>query len=65
MTRGVAILVGRDGLITEPRLYMEPVELGGEDIEAAVRELYKSRRRSRADEVFLDRVPPRQLATGR
>ena len=39
--RGVTIFVVRDGLIAEGRLYMEPVEAGGEDIEAAVQELYK------------------------
>jgi hypothetical protein len=39
--RGISILVGRDGLVSEARLYMEPVEVGGGDIEAAVRDLYK------------------------
>jgi ketosteroid isomerase-like protein len=39
--RGVTILVVRDGLIAEARLYMEPVELDGGDIEAAVQQLYK------------------------
>ena len=39
--RGVTILVVRDGLIAEGRLYMEPVELGGGDIEAAVQQLYQ------------------------
>jgi len=39
--RGVIILVVRDGLIAEARLYMEPVELGGADIDAAVKQLYK------------------------
>jgi ketosteroid isomerase-like protein len=38
---GVTILVVRDGLIAEGRLYMEPVEPGGEDIDVAVRQLYK------------------------
>ena len=38
---GVTILVLRDGLIVEGRLYMEPVELGGGDIDAAVQQLYK------------------------
>jgi hypothetical protein len=33
--------VVRDGLIAEGRLYMEPVELGGADIDAAVQELYQ------------------------
>jgi ketosteroid isomerase-like protein len=40
--RGVTILVVRDGLITEARLYMEPVEAGGGDIDDAVQELYRS-----------------------
>ena len=39
--RGVTIFVVRDGLIAEGRLYMEPVEAVGGDIEAAVQELYK------------------------
>jgi len=39
--RGVAIFVVRDGLVAEGRLYMEPVEGDGGDIEAAVQELYK------------------------
>src|SRR3954451_5315726 len=39
--RGVTIFVVHDGLVTEGRLYMEPVEAGGGDIEAAVQELYK------------------------
>jgi hypothetical protein len=38
--RGVIILVVRDDLIAEGRLYMEPVELDGEGIDAAVEELY-------------------------
>jgi len=39
--RGVTILVVRDGLISEGRLYMEPVDAGAGDIDAAVKELYK------------------------
>ena len=39
--RGVTIFAVRDGLIVEGRLYMEPVEAGGADIDAAVQELYK------------------------
>ena len=39
--RGVTIVVVRDGLASEVRLYMEPVEVGGGDIEAAVKEMYK------------------------
>lgn len=39
--RGVTILVVRDGLIAEGRLYMEPVADDGEDIDEAVQDLYK------------------------
>lgn len=39
--RGVTVLIVRDDLVAEARLYMEPVDLGGEDIEAAVQALYK------------------------
>jgi len=39
--RGVTILVVREGLIAEARLYMEPVEAGGGDIQAAVEQLYQ------------------------
>lgn len=39
--RGVTVLVVRDGLVARGRLYMEPVDEGGEDIDAAVRQLYK------------------------
>jgi ketosteroid isomerase-like protein len=38
--RGVTILVVHDGLIAEGRLYMEPVDEGGGDIDAAVEDLY-------------------------
>ena len=41
LMRGVTILIIRDGLIAEGRLYVEPVEDAGEDIDTAVRELYK------------------------
>ena len=41
--RGTTILVVRDGLITRGRLYMEPVDVGDGDIEAAVHELYRPR----------------------
>ena len=41
MMRGVIILVEKNGLIAQARLYMEPVELVGGDIDAAVQELYK------------------------
>ena len=39
--RGVTILVVRDGMVAEGRLYMESVETDGGDIQAAVQELYK------------------------
>ena len=39
--RGVTIFVVRDSLVVEGRLYMEPVERDGGDIEAAVQELYR------------------------
>ena len=39
--RGVTILVVRDGLVSEGRLYMEPVEFGGGDIDDSVEQLYK------------------------
>jgi ketosteroid isomerase-like protein len=39
--RGVTVFVVRDGLIVEGRLYMEPVDTEGGDIEASVQELYK------------------------
>jgi len=39
--RGVIIAVVRDRLIVEARLYMEPVDDSGEDIEAVVERLYR------------------------
>jgi uncharacterized protein (TIGR02246 family) len=39
--RGVVILDARDGVIERMRLYLEPVERGAEDIDAAVQELYR------------------------
>jgi hypothetical protein len=39
--RGVTILKIRDDLIARGRLYMEPVDGAGQDIDAAVRELYR------------------------
>jgi hypothetical protein len=39
--RGVVILSARDGLIARMRLYMEPVDAGDGDINAAVRDLYR------------------------
>jgi len=41
LMRGVTILIIRDGLIAAARLYVEPVEDAGEDIDTAVRELYR------------------------
>ena len=38
--RGVVILIARDGLIARMRLYVEPVDEGDGDIDAAVRDLY-------------------------
>jgi ketosteroid isomerase-like protein len=39
--RGVTILTVRNDLIAAGRLYMEPVEANGGDIDAAVQDLYK------------------------
>jgi hypothetical protein len=39
--RGITVFVLRDGLVAEGRLYMEPVEAGGGDIDTAVQELYR------------------------
>jgi ketosteroid isomerase-like protein len=39
--RGVTVFVVRAGLVAEGRLYMEAVEGDGDDIRAAVQELYK------------------------
>ncbi len=39
--RRVTLMVVRDGLIAEARLFMEPVDVGGQDIDEAVRQLYK------------------------
>ena len=39
--RGVTIFVIREGLVTEGRLYVEPVDIEGGDIDEAVEELYK------------------------
>jgi len=38
--RGVTILAVRNGFIADARLYMEPVDHSGDDIAAAVEELY-------------------------
>lgn len=39
--RGVTVLVVRDDMVAEARLYMEPVDPSSGDIDAAVQELYK------------------------
>ena len=39
--RGVIIAIIRDGQIASGRLYIEPVEQSGEDIDAAVEHLYR------------------------
>jgi len=39
--RGVVVVAVRDGLIAEGHLYVEPVDVDGDDIEAAVEELYR------------------------
>jgi ketosteroid isomerase-like protein len=41
LMRGVIILRGRDDEIAQAHLYMEPVEVGGGDIGAALRDLYQ------------------------
>ena len=40
--RGITILTVRDDLVAAARLYMEPVDTEGGDIDAAVQELYQS-----------------------
>ena len=40
--RGVIIVTVRDDQIAAGRLYMEPVEQGGDDIDAAVEQLYRA-----------------------
>ena len=39
--RGVMIVVTREGLVTQARLYLEPVDADGGDIDAAVQEMYR------------------------
>jgi ketosteroid isomerase-like protein len=41
LMQGVTVIGVRDNKIAWARLYMEPVEQGGTDIEGAVRELYR------------------------
>ena len=45
LMQGVTVIGVRDDKVAWARLYMEPVEQGGADIDAAVRELYRSPRR--------------------
>lgn len=39
--RGVTVLTVQDDLIVDMRLYMEPVDTSGGDIESAVKDLYR------------------------
>jgi hypothetical protein len=39
--RGVSILEAHDGLVVRMRLYLEPVDMSGSDIDDAVQELYR------------------------
>lgn len=39
--RGVMVAIGRDDLIASMRLYLEPVEIEGGDIDTTVEELYQ------------------------
>jgi len=39
--RGVIVLQSRDGLVAQARLYLEPVDVGDDDIDRAVRDLYR------------------------
>jgi hypothetical protein len=41
LERGVIIMIVQDELVSAARLYMEPVESGGGDIDAVVQELFK------------------------
>lgn len=56
--RGVTILRVHDGLVAEMRLYLEPVDVGGDDIDAAVRELYQSPSARSGDPQASHRPPP-------
>ena len=44
------ILETRDGLVSRGRLYMETVDAGDQDIDQAVRELYRPPMRQRAED---------------
>jgi hypothetical protein len=39
--RGVTVITERDGAVAEARLYLEPVEADGGDIDASVQKLYR------------------------
>ena len=39
--RGVVILREQDGLVAQMRLYVDPVDVGADDIDHAVQELYR------------------------
>jgi SnoaL-like domain len=39
--RGVVIMRAYDGLVAQMRLYLEPVDAGADDIDVAVKELYR------------------------
>ena len=41
VVRGVMIIVAHDGVVTRARLYLEPVDVEGSDIAAAVQEMYR------------------------
>jgi len=49
LMRGVILLGVRDDKITWARLYMEPVEEGGGDIDSAVQEAYRAPDRTRVN----------------
>lgn len=48
--RGVTILVVLNGLVAEGRLYLEPVEVGGGDIDVAAQQPYKPPSTSSVDQ---------------
>ncbi len=56
--RGVTIFVVRDGLVTEGRLYMEPVEVDSGDIAEAVQALYRPPPRTAPGVGGADQTPP-------
>jgi len=54
--RGVIVLHARDGLVAQARLYMEPVEVGDEDIDRAVQGLYRAPTAHLADRTIPSRM---------